>query len=281
MDKLLRKKSYIIAFLAPAFILFTGVLFIPICKAVYYSFCNYKVNYPIEFTGLKNYIKLFTNDETMKTAFKNSMFFMIFSCVTQLLFGLVLAALLTNIKKGRNVFKNIYYLPCVLSSDADHQAKVLSRKINMIYKGSADVQMPRNYIASNIYPMLSAEEISEYLSRARVKIPEVSEIIKAGGTLTKRHVYIFEALSVILVAGPWRKFILTAKAFYAEDSCIGCGKCAKLCPLNNIKIEDKKPVWGKKCTHCMACIANCPKESIEYGKITQGKDRYLFKKWEK
>ena len=118
MDKLLRKKSYIIAFLAPAFILFTVVLFVPICKAVYYSFCNYKTNYPIEFTGLKNYIKLFTNDETMKMAFKNSMFFMIFSCVTQLLFGLVLAALLTNIKKGRNVFKNIYYLPCVLSSAA-------------------------------------------------------------------------------------------------------------------------------------------------------------------
>ena len=107
MDKLLRKKSYIIAFLVPAFILFTVVLFVPICKAVYYSFCNYKTNYPIEFTGLKNYIKLFTNDETMKMAFKNSMFFMIFSCVTQLLFGLVLAALLTNIKKGRNVFKNI------------------------------------------------------------------------------------------------------------------------------------------------------------------------------
>ncbi len=165
------------------------------------------------------------------------------------------------------------------SGHADHQAKVLSRKIKMIYKGSADVQMPRNYIASDIYPMLSAEEISEYLSRARVKIPETAEIIKAGGTLTKRHVYIFEALSIILVAGPWRKFILTAKAFYAKDSCIGCGKCAKLCPLNNIKIEDKKPVWGKKCTHCMACIANCPKESIEYGKITVGKERYLFKKY--
>ncbi len=32
--------------------------------------------------------------------------------------GLFLAALLTNIKKGRNLFKNIIYLPCVLSSTA-------------------------------------------------------------------------------------------------------------------------------------------------------------------
>lgn len=118
MDKLLRNKKAIILFLAPALILFTAVLFVPICKAIYYSFCNYKTNYPIEFAGIDNYVKLFTKDKTMRIALRNSMFFMIFSIVTQLIFGLILAALLTNIKKGRNLFKNIYYLPCVLSSAA-------------------------------------------------------------------------------------------------------------------------------------------------------------------
>ncbi len=118
MDKLLRNKLAIIVFLAPAFILFSLVLFVPICKSVFYSFCDYKTNYPIRFNGIENYVKLFTKDTTMWTALKNSIFFMIFSCVTQLIMGLVLAALLTNIKKGRNLFKNIYYLPCVLSSAA-------------------------------------------------------------------------------------------------------------------------------------------------------------------
>lgn len=118
MDKLLRNKKAIIFFLAPALILFTAVLFIPICRAIYYSFCNYKTNYPIEFAGFDNYVKLFTKDKTMRIALRNSMFFMIFSVVTQLICGLILAALLTNIKKGRNLFKNIYYLPCVLSSAA-------------------------------------------------------------------------------------------------------------------------------------------------------------------
>ncbi len=32
--------------------------------------------------------------------------------------GLILAGLLTNIKKGRNFFKSVIYLPCVLSSEA-------------------------------------------------------------------------------------------------------------------------------------------------------------------
>lgn len=118
MDKLLRDKKAIIIFVAPAFLLFTLVLFIPICQSVYYSFCEYNALTKPEFIGLENYRQLFTIDTIMGTALKNSLFFLVFSVVTQLIAGLILAALLTNIKKGRNFFKNVYYLPCVLSSAA-------------------------------------------------------------------------------------------------------------------------------------------------------------------
>lgn len=103
--------------MAPAFLLFTFVLFIPICQSVYYSFCDYNALTPPKFTGLDNYKNLI-GDKTLHIALKNSIFFLIFSCVTQLIMGLILAALLTNINKGRNLFKNIIYLPCVLSSAA-------------------------------------------------------------------------------------------------------------------------------------------------------------------
>lgn len=117
MDKLLRDKKAIIIFIAPAFILFTFVLFIPICQSVYYSFCEYKgITAPV-FIGLDNY-KSMLSDKSLGYALKNSIFFLVYSCVTQLIMGLFLAALLTNIKKGRNLFKNIIYLPCVLSSAA-------------------------------------------------------------------------------------------------------------------------------------------------------------------
>lgn len=117
MEKLLRNKVAIIVFIAPALLLFTFVLFIPICQSVYYSFCDYKGFTAPVFTGLKNY-KALIGDKTMKIALKNSVFFLIFSCVSQLVMGLFLAGLLTNIKKGRNFFKNTIYLPCVLSSTA-------------------------------------------------------------------------------------------------------------------------------------------------------------------
>lgn len=118
MDKLLRNKKAIAVFIAPAFILFTLVLFIPVVQVVYYSLCDYGSLTKPEFIGFDNYIKLFTEDQTMLIALKNSFFFMIFSVISQQIIGLLLAVLLTNIKKGRNFFKNIYYLPCVLSSAA-------------------------------------------------------------------------------------------------------------------------------------------------------------------
>ena len=118
MDKLLRNKKAIAVFIAPAFILFTLVLFIPVVQVVYYSLCDYGSLTKPELIGFDNYVKLFTEDQTMLIALKNSFFFMIFSVISQQIIGLLLAVLLTNIKKGRNFFKNIYYLPCVLSSAA-------------------------------------------------------------------------------------------------------------------------------------------------------------------
>ena len=89
MDKLLRNKKAIVIFMAPALILFTFILFIPICQSVYYSFCDYNALTPAKFVGLKNYQGLLA-DKTLKIALKNSVFFLIYSCVTQLIMGLFL-----------------------------------------------------------------------------------------------------------------------------------------------------------------------------------------------
>lgn len=118
MDKILRDKKAIFVFVAPAFLMFVLILVIPIFQMIYYSFCDYAALTPPVFTGLANYKKLLFKDATFRIALKNSIFFMIFSAVSQQIVGLLLAVLLTNIPKGRNLFKNIYYLPCVLSSAA-------------------------------------------------------------------------------------------------------------------------------------------------------------------
>ena len=64
------------------------------------------------------------------------------------------------------------------------------------------------------------------------------------------------------------------KRFYVEDNCNGCGICTKICPVENINLNGKRPVWLHKCEQCMACLNWCPKGSIQYTKNTVGKKRY-------
>lgn len=158
-------------------------------------------------------------------------------------------------------------------------AKSMFKKKKMNYLGHAEFKMPRNYVANTAYPMLSPEEIKERIQISCKKIDSVVSDIQAGRELTARHVYLFEILVTLPFNPVWSKYKLRAKDFYSTDKCVGCGKCAKLCPLNNITLEVKKPVWGEACSHCMACIGNCPVEAIEYGNITQEKDKYNFGKY--
>jgi len=118
MEKMFRNKKAIVLFVGPAFLLFTAILLVPVIQMIYYSLCDYNALKAPVFVGLKNYKTLLFDDKTMQIALKNSLFFMIFSAVTQQIIGVLMAVMLTNIKKGRNFFKNVIYLPTVLSSAA-------------------------------------------------------------------------------------------------------------------------------------------------------------------
>ena len=158
-------------------------------------------------------------------------------------------------------------------------AKKMFKKKKMNYLGHAEFTMPRNYVANDAYPMLEKPQVEERLKKCYGQLVQVGDDILAKRKLKARHVFLFETIITLPFNPVWCKYKLTAKQFHVKDSCLGCGKCQKLCPLNNIEMVDKKPVWGKQCTHCMACIGNCPTGAIEYGTITENKERYHFKKY--
>lgn len=67
----------------------------------------------------------------------------------------------------------------------------------------------------------------------------------------------------------------TTDHFHVEDSCVGCGLCAKKCPVDAIEMQSGKPVWTKeKCLACLGCLHRCPLFSIQYGKNTKQHGQY-------
>ena len=63
--------------------------------------------------------------------------------------------------------------------------------------------------------------------------------------------------------------------FTVNNKCISCGLCVKRCPVNNITINEGKPVWNHKCELCLACIQSCSSEAINYAGKTEKRKRYL------
>ncbi len=55
---------------------------------------------------------------------------------------------------------------------------------------------------------------------------------------------------------------LNDTSFNVNESCNGCGTCARVCPVNNITITDKKPIWQHHCENCLACYNWCPVKAI-------------------
>ncbi len=140
------------------------------------------------------------------------------------------------------------------------------------YRGCAGVVMPENYIA--MFPVPNEKESKRIIFKANEPIQKIIKSIRAGANLEERKGTPVDAFLSTAVNNVFYRAFVKSKAFKVEGNCISCGKCEKVCPLNNVKLVNGRPVWGANCTHCMACICKCPTEAIEYGRISKGKPRY-------
>ncbi len=149
----------------------------------------------------------------------------------------------------------------------------------LIFMGAARIVMPENYIA--MFSVPGPEKADGIVRRALPEIDGAAERVKKGEPFPGAKAGPFGWLKSGPVNAAFYALCVKAGPFRAGDGCVGCGVCEKVCPLKNIRLEGGRPVWGKNCTHCMACICTCPKEAIEYGRLTAGKRRYLFREPER
>lgn len=136
------------------------------------------------------------------------------------------------------------------------------------------VQMPGNYIP--MYGAKSEETQKKLFSKQTDRMNYISNIInnKEIKKIEKGGL-----ISNILLTGIVYPFFIKGtkhayKNFWITDKCNGCGICVKICPVDNIKLKNKKPVWDINCEQCLSCIQWCPKEAIQYKKGTITRKRY-------
>lgn len=144
------------------------------------------------------------------------------------------------------------------------------------FMGVYGIKMPENYIM--LFNLDDAETNKNIVLDATKEISKIADIINNKDQFKKGKINLIDRF----ISGPvnsfFFKFMVKDKKFYYTEKCIKCSKCSQVCVLNNIDYVDGYPRWNGNCTHCAACISKCPTGSIEYGKKTVGKDRYLLNK---
>jgi ferredoxin len=137
-----------------------------------------------------------------------------------------------------------------------------------------EVIMPSNYVmmgnASSKHKAINILQIAEH------QIDEFASKICDKQNITLKPVGLKGKLSTAIIYPLFASNIRKSdKSFFYTDKCNGCGICEKVCPSNNIILnENKQPVWQHRCEQCHACFHWCPQQAIEFNKKTAGKQRY-------
>lgn len=169
--------------------------------------------------------------------------------------------------------KVYFFLTCGANTgNAEHYIENLAQEMELTYMGFSPIVMPDNYII--MYDADSGEKAETMIHNAGLALKEDVEHILEELPLPGMRISMKDRLISGPVNAMFYKLFVSDKGFWSSDACVGCGACVKACPLNNIKLEEERPVWQGNCTHCLACISRCPYKAIEYKKATAQRARY-------
>ncbi len=135
------------------------------------------------------------------------------------------------------------------------------------------VRMPDTW--TPIFDLSTPEKVAKYTRHTESEIDRMIQGVRERRT--NRHLRPrTPAIITKLIAEPlYNKKVRCTSNLHAENTCIGCGLCAKKCPVQAIAIRDGRPVWVKdRCVMCLGCLHRCPKFAIQYGNRTKKHGQY-------
>lgn len=114
MELALRNKKAIAFFVLPALIWFVAIALVPVFQSAGYSLLDWNGIGEGTFIGLSNYKKMI-QDPIFFRAITNSLLLAAASVFIQIPIAFVLAMVLSNGVKGESFFRNVYFIPVIIS----------------------------------------------------------------------------------------------------------------------------------------------------------------------
>ncbi|MCM1290674.1 MAG: EFR1 family ferrodoxin [Prevotella sp.] len=141
--------------------------------------------------------------------------------------------------------------------------------------GRWSIIMPNNYVLLPGFDVDNKDVELKKLKEAPDRIEQISKKILAGDWEFDFVRGNWPKLKTRLIYPLFVRFGISSKKWRSLDDCIGCGKCATICPMHNIKLIQRRPEWNDNCASCCGCFHICPVNAVQYGNITKGKGQYF------
>ena len=149
------------------------------------------------------------------------------------------------------------------SGDGTGCAARALRKHGAIITGGLMVRMPDS-VCDNKMLKKTLEVNRQIVRDADEKIEKIGNNMHNGGKYPQEGLSFFAHVAGLM--GQRLLFYNRTTGYSTKlkisDACVGCGKCATSCPMQNLTISDGKAVSNNKCAMCYRCISTCPVKAI-------------------
>jgi ferredoxin len=166
-----------------------------------------------------------------------------------------------------------------ITANSGQVANTLLQLRNLLKKQGFDlscgyeIKMPSNYIPWG--GAESKEKQEQKFELARRKLSTIFSVVNDRGIAPVERGPLWQRLLLTLVYKLSFSQVPKMDAkYWVDEKCNHCGICSRICPADNIKMIEGKPIWNHHCEQCMACIQWCPERAIQYGKKTPQYARY-------
>ena len=137
----------------------------------------------------------------------------------------------------------------------------------------ASIVMPGNY--QLMYDTASPEKQLKLFNSCRNIIASIAEDVNMGKVKLLRQ---RKGVMRKLLDYWYRKSYAISGGrdfnFLSTEVCNHCGLCANVCPVQNIRMQEGRPLWQGKCQLCLACLHWCPTQAVQYRNKTAKRRRY-------
>jgi ferredoxin len=172
----------------------------------------------------------------------------------------------------RAVFENVHYTYALTTcgDNMGHAMRILRKELYrhaLPLDAAFAVVMPESNVCFSFLHLDSQASEERKIAAAQERMPHICQLVVnrtrgveelVKGAIPYTYTYV--------IGGYYNKHLITDSHFWVDEAaCTQCGKCAKLCPVDDI--VGKPPVWqhNGKCTNCLACYHYCPTHAIHWG----------------